>query len=65
MTQSQARLRAKDLGGIAVSARPRLGGGWTIGGWPMVGDEWIVTDIRMERVLDDRPAPPGAEAGAQ
>jgi hypothetical protein len=54
MTQTEARLRAKKLGGIAVSARPGAGGIWHLGGWSAPGDVWIVVDLKKTRVLDDR-----------
>lgn len=55
MTQEEARRRAKELGGIAVSARPRKSadGGWRLGGWPLPGDVWIVVNLEKTEVLDD------------
>lgn len=41
MDQGSARRRAKELGGIARSARPGRNG-WITGGWPTAGDVWIV-----------------------
>lgn len=67
MKQEEARRRAKELGGIAVSARPKhdSGGapaGWQLGGWPNQTDEtWIVVSIPKEGqpqiVLDDTRTP--------
>lgn len=63
MTQTEARRRAKELGGIAVSARPRFdsGGafaGWNTGGWPgRKGKTWIVMALDRRTVLDDRRTP--------
>jgi hypothetical protein len=55
MEQGEARRRARELGGIAVSARPKnsLEGGWHIGGWPKAGDVWIVISLDGLVVLDD------------
>lgn len=67
MNQTEARRRAKELGGIAVSARPKFdsGGapaGWQLGGWPNQKDEtWIVVSVpkkgQPQVVLDDRRTP--------
>lgn len=55
MEQTPARERAKELGGLAVSARRKDGGeGWHLGGWPLPGDEWIVVSLDRTQVLDDR-----------
>jgi len=54
MDQTTARRRAKELGGIAIEARPRVTGGWLIGGWPhQKGATWIVVDLLKTQVLDD------------
>lgn len=55
MEQGAARKRAKELGGIAVSARPRNSreGGWHLGGWPSDKDVWIVISLDGKSVLDD------------
>lgn len=62
MNQTEARRRAKELGGIAVSARPKFdsGGapaGWNLGGWPnQKGETWIVISANRKgpkTVLDD------------
>jgi hypothetical protein len=42
MEQGEARRRARELGGIAVSARKGSTGKWTVGGWPSEKDVWIV-----------------------
>lgn len=52
MDQATARKRAKEIGGIAVSARPRSVGGWHVGGWPQKHDVWIVVSIGGA-LLDD------------
>lgn len=63
MQQGQARQRAKELGGIAVSARQKFdsGGaptGWNLGGWPnQKGETWIVVSRDKKMVLDDRRTP--------
>lgn len=63
MKQEEARRRAKELGGLAVSARQRFdsGGapaGWNIGGWPnQKGETWIVVSLDRKEVLDDRRTP--------
>lgn len=60
MKQEEARQRAKELVGIAMSARQRFdsGGapaGWNIGGWPgQKGETWIVVSLDHKTVLDDR-----------
>lgn len=57
LEQGEARRRARELGGVAVSARPSAGGGWTTGGWPHEKDVWIViapaTKHARATVLDD------------
>jgi hypothetical protein len=64
MEQGEARRRARELGGIAVSARPSsTPGKWTIGGWPSEKDVWIVVSIDKKRVLDDGGA--GAPAAIE
>jgi len=67
--QEEARRRARELGGIAVSARQRFdsGGapaGWQLGGWPnQKGETWIVVSAPKKRsrepqiVLDDTRTP--------
>jgi hypothetical protein len=62
LEQGAARHRARELEGIAVSARPRnsADGGWHLGGWPQAGDVWIVVSLDRREVLDDggeRPCP--------
>lgn len=42
---------AAQLGGIAVPARPRPGGGWTVAGW--AGVVWIVLSVDRKKVLAD------------
>lgn len=67
MNQTEARRRAGELGGIAVSARPKFdsGGapvGWNIGGWPnQKGETWIVVSLDKGTVLDDRDHPTDKE----
>lgn len=56
MDQTQARRRAKTLGGIAVSARRKSNGDWQLGGWTKPDDEWIVVSRDLSRVLDDSPS---------
>lgn len=56
MDQAEARRRARELGGIALTARPKNSprGGWLIGGWPDAGkDVWIVVSTDRTEVLDD------------
>lgn len=63
MDQSSARKRAKEMGGIAVSARrsPRTGK-WITGGWATTKDEWIVVSaLDGFTVWDDRPFIPEYE----
>lgn len=57
LEQGAARRRARELGGIAVSARPRSGsrGGWHLDGWPSSKDVWIVISLDRQVVLDDGP----------
>lgn len=55
MDQTTARRRAKELGGIAVSARPGSTGRWNLGGWPTEKDVWIVVSLDRKQVLDDGP----------
>lgn len=74
MKQEEARRRARELGGIAVSAHQKFdsGGapaGWRLGGWPsQKGETWIVISIPKRRrwepqiVLDDTRTP-GDEIG--
>lgn len=63
MKQEEARARARELGGIAVSAHPKVdsGGapnGWRLGGWPnQKGETWIVVSRDKREVLDDRRTP--------
>lgn len=67
MKQEQARRRARELGGIAVSARPKhdSGGapaGWHLGGWPnQKGETWIVVSRprknQPQSVLDETRTP--------
>lgn len=65
MNQTDARKRAKELHGIAVSARMSGDGlRWNVGGWPQEGDEWIVISTDRTKVLDDSPSPPVALAKA-
>lgn len=53
MTQGEARRRARELGGIAVSARLGKTGRWNIGGWPKANDVWIVIDRNRKTILDE------------
>lgn len=54
MEQGQARRRARELGGIAVSARnPERCAPWRLGGWPLKDDVWIVVSLDRSIVLDD------------
>jgi hypothetical protein len=55
MDQTEARRAAKELGGIAVSARPKNSsrGGWLLGGWPHKSDVWIVVSLDKTEVLAD------------
>ena len=61
MDQGTARRRAKELGGIAVSARRGSTGNWNTGGWPSDKDVWIVVDPDRRTVLDDGPTTDGDE----
>lgn len=60
MKQEEARQRAQEMGGIAVSAHQKFdsGGapsGWRLGGWPnQKGETWIVVSLNKKTVLDDR-----------
>lgn len=71
MKQEEARRRAKELGGIAVSAHQKYdsGGapaGWRLGGWPnQKGETWIVVSANKKgpkEILDDTRTP-GDEVG--
>jgi hypothetical protein len=53
MDQGTARRRAKELGGIAVSARKDKNGKWVTGGWPSAKDVWIVLSLDGRVVFDD------------
>lgn len=53
MDQGAARRRAKELEGIAVSARMGTTGRWNLGGWPTEKDVWIVVSLDQRVVLDD------------
>lgn len=63
MKQEEARRRARELGGIAVSAHQKFdsGGapaGWRLGGWPnQKGETWIVVSPNKQTVLDDSRTP--------
>lgn len=63
MKQEEARARARELHGIAMSARKRFdsGGapaGWNLGGWPgQRGETWIVVSLDHKTVLDDSRTP--------
>lgn len=63
MNQTEARDRAKELSGVAVSAHQKFdsGGapaGWRLGGWPgRKGETWIVVSPDKKSVLDDRRTP--------
>lgn len=56
MDQGAARRRARELGGIAVSAQRGSTGNWNTGGWPCDKDVWIVVALDGRTVLDDGPA---------
>lgn len=54
MDQTTARRRAKELGGIARSARnPERYKMWQFGGWGLRDDVWVVTDLSMNVMLDN------------
>lgn len=54
MDQGAARRRARELGGIAVTARnPEKVKPWRLGGWPKADDVWIVISLDRQVVLDD------------
>lgn len=54
MEQGEARRRAKELGGIALSARnPERCKPWRLGGWPLADDVWIVISLDHSVILDD------------
>lgn len=57
MDQGAARRRAKELGGIAVSARKGSTGKWLTGGWPSDNEVWIVVSLNWRHVLDDGDGP--------
>lgn len=63
MKQEEARRRARELGGVAVSAHRRVdvngvAYGWRLGGWPnQKGETWIVVTLDKKHVLDDRRTP--------
>lgn len=72
MKQEEARHRARELGGIAVSAHQRFdsGGalaGWRLGGWPnQRGETWIVVSAPKKgqpQVVLDETRTPGDEIG--
>lgn len=53
MQEALARLRARQLGGVAVGASWK-GDHWLIGGVPIAKDEtWIVVSLDQRRILDD------------
>jgi hypothetical protein len=56
MEQGEARRRARELGGIAVEARPgKVPGDWLIGGWASQKDSvWIVISLDRKTVLADK-----------
>lgn len=56
LDQATARRRAKELGGIAISARKGLTGKWNTGGWGKPG-VWIVVSLDRHAVLDDGGQP--------
>lgn len=59
MEQGEARRRARELGGIAVSARnPEKYRRWRLGGWPQADDVWIVISVDRTVVLDDGESEP-------
>lgn len=49
--QGKAESVAAEMGGVAVPARPRPGGGWTVAGW--FGTTWIVLSPDRKKVLAD------------
>jgi hypothetical protein len=53
MDQGAARRRARELEGIAVSARKGSTGEWILDGWPSEKDVWIVVSPDKAGVLDD------------
>lgn len=61
MDQTSARRKARELNGVAVSARnpdrntPNgdISQMWRIGGWPLKDDVWIVVDRERKVVLCD------------
>jgi hypothetical protein len=57
--QTAARNRAKELGGIATTARrSKTTGEWLVGGWDSDNETWIVISAYDPRVvLDDGEAP--------
>lgn len=58
MQQGEARQRARELRGLAISARRSPATGrWITGGWPKAGDEWIVISLDRRTVLDDARSP--------
>jgi len=55
-TQTEARRRAKELDGVAISARPNSRNDrWILGGWPSEDEVWIVISLDHKKILDDNP----------
>jgi hypothetical protein len=50
-SEKRAYAEAEKRGGVAVPARKRPGGGWTVAGWS--GDVWIVLSEDRKKVLAD------------
>ena len=62
-TQREARKRAKELDGIAISARRSPDGTrWIIGGWTSGADPWIVMSLDRTEILDDGSTMGGVQA---
>lgn len=63
MTQTEARRKAKELGGIAVEAKwSDAKARWVTGGWAsQPGRAWIVISLDWSTVLSDRADREGTE----
>lgn len=56
MEQYQARQLAKELGGIATTARPSKNkSGWVIGGWLTKNHTWVVL-TQLGRIISEVPS---------
>lgn len=51
MTQTEAREKAKKLGGVAVTGRITPAGTVRLGGWPSKNDRWFVVTLDKKHIL--------------